>query len=73
MFYVSKSVAVKAHQQIMRDTPALREMNSTLLKEIIGIAVGGSIGSLLRFGLSSWVQERTKTEYFPWGDFYQLT
>ncbi len=42
-------------------------MNSTLLKEIIGIAVGGSIGSLLRFGLSSWVQERTKTEYFPWG------
>ena len=42
-------------------------MNNTLLKEIIGIAVGGSIGSLLRFGLSSWVQERTKTEYFPWG------
>ena len=42
-------------------------MGNKLIREIIAIAIGGALGSVLRFALSSWVQERTKTEYFPWG------
>lgn len=38
-----------------------------LIQEILAIAGGGALGSVLRFLLSSWIQERTQTEYFPWG------
>lgn len=42
-------------------------MKNKLIYEIIAIGVGGGLGSILRFILSAWVQNRTKTEYFPWG------
>lgn len=42
-------------------------MRSKLLQEIIAIAVGGGVGSVLRFLVSSWIQGRTRTEFFPWG------
>lgn len=38
-----------------------------LLRESIAILMGGGIGSLCRFALSFWVQERTQAVYFPWG------
>lgn len=38
-----------------------------LIQEILVIAGGGALGSVCRFLLSSWIQERTHTEYFPWG------
>lgn len=44
-------------------------MNSKLIKEIIAIAAGGALGSVLRFLLSSWIQERTHASFFPWGIF----
>lgn len=39
------------------------------IKEIIAIALGGALGSVLRFLLSSWIQSRTKAVFFPWGIF----
>jgi fluoride ion exporter CrcB/FEX len=42
-------------------------MWSRWVKEIIAIALGGALGSVLRFLLSSWVQSRTKAVFFPWG------
>ncbi len=39
------------------------------IKEIIAIALGGALGSVLRFILSSWIQGRTKAVFFPWGIF----
>ncbi len=40
---------------------------NTLIWQIIAVLLGGAIGALCRFGLSYWVQEQTKTEFFPWG------
>lgn len=44
-------------------------MNFNLLKEILAAGIGGGIGSILRFLLSFWVQEKVKNEFFPWGIF----
>ena len=44
-------------------------MDNKIVREIIAIAVGGAFGSVLRFGVSRWVQGRTATLYFPWGIF----
>lgn len=40
---------------------------SKFAREILAIAVGGGLGSVLRFLLSRWIQGRTETGYFPWG------
>ncbi len=42
-------------------------MTHKLIKEIIAIALGGACGSVLRFLVSSWVQQRTQTSFFPFG------
>lgn len=42
-------------------------MSGKLIKEIVAIAVGGALGSVLRFLLSRWIQGRTQTGFFPWG------
>ena len=34
--------------------------------EMAAIALGGALGSLMRFGLSRWVQGQTQAAYFPW-------
>ncbi|MBS0351133.1 MAG: fluoride efflux transporter CrcB [Proteobacteria bacterium] len=36
-------------------------------QELASVGIGGAIGSILRFLLSSWVQGRTQTRFFPWG------
>jgi len=38
-----------------------------LLQEILAVAIGGSLGSVLRFLLSRWVQGIAESDYFPWG------
>ena len=43
--------------------------DARLFRESIAVLIGGGIGSLCRFAFSFWVQERTQTEYFPWGIF----
>ncbi len=42
-------------------------MQSNLIQEITAIALGGGLGSVLRFLLSSWIQGRTRAAFFPWG------
>lgn len=42
-------------------------MTHKIIRETIAVAICGSLGSLLRMGLSSWVQSRTPTKFFPWG------
>jgi fluoride exporter len=36
-------------------------------QELVSIAIGGAIGSVLRFLLSSWIQGRVQNRFFPWG------
>lgn len=40
---------------------------TSLIKQLIAVAIGGSLGSMLRFGLSYWVQDRLQNSAFPWG------
>ncbi len=42
-------------------------MGQKLIREMIAIVIGGGIGSVLRFILSRWIQDRTQTAFFPWG------
>ncbi len=42
-------------------------MNNKIVQEAMAIALGGGLGSVLRFALSRWVQAFSKTENFPWG------
>jgi CrcB protein len=35
---------------------------------VLGVLVGGAIGSLSRYGLDSWVERNTVSD-FPWGTF----
>ena len=40
-----------------------------LAKEIVAVALGGGVGSVLRFALSRWVQSWVPGRAFPWGMF----
>ncbi len=53
--------------QVGKHAANIGTMNSKFIKEILAIALGGALGSVLRFLLSGWVQGRTQTSFFPWG------
>jgi CrcB protein len=42
----------------------------TLLKEYLVVGIGGALGSMLRFGFSSWIQAISDHKDYPWGIFF---
>ena len=61
-----RAISHASTTSIKAGTPSL--IDSTDMKTVVGIAIGGALGALARFGLGAAITERTGAR-FPWGTF----